>query len=242
MPSPQQNRVAALCPPSRNCLVQYVGMVRRWEGAFKKFWITCLLEYGWAACEGMCMRPLVCIAVYCYCSRAWVSWWLGSSGTSLDFLSPHWATVGLAIWMDLLKNGNMTGLWELPLVEDLLSLNLRWCGYDFLISTLSKNVLVSSLTRWWITATKFGCDINALFDNVCSLWFLSKWFRVFSVSCESSLDWKSWHLLVLKLTLCVQTFWLKRYCDVKSREYFLENFWLARCCCVKYEHCGPRWR
>lgn len=55
------------------------------EGS-KKFWITCLLEYGWAACECMCMRLFVRIAVYC--SPAWVTWWLGSSGTSLDFLSP----------------------------------------------------------------------------------------------------------------------------------------------------------
>ena len=114
-----------------------------------------------------------------YCSHAWVTWWLGSSGTSLDFVSPQWATVGLAIWMDLLKNGNMTGLWELPLVEDFLSLNLHWCGYDFLKSALRKNVLVSSLTRRWITATKFGRDINALFENVCTLWFLSKWLSVF---------------------------------------------------------------
>lgn len=123
------------------------------------------------------VRLLVRIAVYC--SHVWVTWWLGSSGTSLDFLSPQWATVGLVIWMDLLKNGNMTSLWELPLVEDFLSLNLHWCGFDFLISLLSKNVLASSLARRWITATKFGCDINALFDNVCTLWFLSKWFRVF---------------------------------------------------------------
>lgn len=165
MLSPQQNRAAALCPPSLSCLVQYVGTIWRWEGASKKFWITCLLEYGWAAC--WCMRLLVRIAVHC--SHARVTWWLGSSGTSLDFLSPHWVTVGLAIWMDLLKNGNMTSLWELTLVEDFLLLNLLWCGYDFLISVQGKNVLISSLAWRWITATKFGCDINALFDNVCTL-------------------------------------------------------------------------
>lgn len=34
MPSPQQR--AALCPPSRNCLVRYVGTVRRWEGGLEK--------------------------------------------------------------------------------------------------------------------------------------------------------------------------------------------------------------
>lgn len=40
------------------------------------------------------------------------------------------------------------------------------CGYDLLISARSRNVLASSLASPWITATKFGCDINALFDNV----------------------------------------------------------------------------
>lgn len=186
MPSPQQNWVAALCPPSRNCFVQYVGTILEVGGGSKKFWITCLLEYGWAACECAGMRLLVRIAVYCF--HAWVTWWLGSSGTSLDFLSPQWATIGLTIWMDLLKNGNMTGLWDLPLVEDFLSLNLYWCTYDFLISALSKNVLASSFRQRWITPTKFGCDINALFDNVCTLEFLSKWYRVFSVSLPQSLD------------------------------------------------------
>lgn len=78
-------------PPSRDCLVQYVGSIWRWEGGgrggvSKKFWITCLLGLGWAACECMYVRLSVCVAVHCSC--AWVTWWLGSSGTSLDFLSP----------------------------------------------------------------------------------------------------------------------------------------------------------
>lgn len=125
MPSPQQNRVEALCSPYRNCLVQYASTIWR-GGGFKKFWITCLLEHGWAACESM---RLLCVAMYC--SRAWVTWWLGSSGTSLDFLSSQWATVGFAIWIYLFKNGNMTGLWELPLVEDFLPRNLHWWWLGF---------------------------------------------------------------------------------------------------------------
>lgn len=41
--------------------------------------------------------------------------------------------------------------------------------FHFLISVRSGNVLVISLARRWITATKFGCHINALFKNVCTL-------------------------------------------------------------------------
>lgn len=32
-----------------------------------------------------------------------------------------------------------------------------------------RNVLVAAVARRWITATTFGCDINALFENVRTL-------------------------------------------------------------------------
>ena len=64
--------------------------------------------------------------------------------------------------------------WELPPVEVFLLLNLRWCGLIFVISAPRKNDLVSSQTQLWITASEFGSDINAFFENVRLLCFLSE--------------------------------------------------------------------
>lgn len=72
---------------------------------------------------------------------------------------------------------NIASLWELSPVEDFLLsiLHRRIC--NVLLPEQGKHVLVSSQASAWISATKFGCKINASFDNVCMLWIL-KYFRV----------------------------------------------------------------
>lgn len=113
MPSPQENRVAALCPPSRNCLVRYVGTIWRWEGGLKKvldhmfirIWLGCLWVYETVSAH-------CCVLFLCLSNLMTRLFW-----NKPGFSKPQWATVGLGIWMDLLKNGNMTGLWELTRLE-----------------------------------------------------------------------------------------------------------------------------
>lgn len=69
---------------------------------------------------------------------------------------------------------NITNLGELSLVEDFLLVSLHRRVYDLSIPERGRHVLVSSRASAWISATKFGCKINASFDNVCILWFLKR--------------------------------------------------------------------
>lgn len=72
---------------------------------------------------------------------------------------------------------NIASPWELSLVEDFLFLNLHLRVCVLSLSEQGKHVLVFPQASAWISATKFGCKINASFDNVRILWFL-KSFRV----------------------------------------------------------------
>lgn len=80
----KKNRVASLCPPSRNCLVEYAGTVWRWEGGFEKVLDHMFIRI-WPGRLRVYVHETVGAHFALYC---WVTWWRGSSGTSLDFLSP----------------------------------------------------------------------------------------------------------------------------------------------------------
>lgn len=59
-------------------------------------------------------------------------------------------------------------------MEDFLLVSLHRRVYDLSIPERGRHVLVSSQASAWISATTFGCKINASFDNVCILWFLKR--------------------------------------------------------------------
>lgn len=103
--------------------------------------------------------------------------WLGFSGTSLAFRSPPIGRCQSRFPDGPFKEWNITSLWEFSLVEDFLLLSLHHRVYDLSISERGEHVLVSSQASSWISATTFGCKINASFDNVCILCFLKR-FRV----------------------------------------------------------------
>lgn len=119
--------------------------------------------------------------------------WLGFSGTSLAFRSPPIGRCQSRFPDGPFKEWNITSLGEFSLVEDFLSLSLHRHVYDLLISERGKHVLASSQASSWISATTFGCKINASFDNVCILWFFETLpsvcflfilFVWFSICCE----------------------------------------------------------
>lgn len=124
---------------------------------------------------------------------------------------------GPPIWMNPSENGNMTGLWELSLMWKIDSV----AGYP-LIRLWFLNTCASQTCHNFIVnppvdfCNRFGHDFNALFQNVCALWSLSKWFWAFVNIVTNSVSWGEYWL-----TACPGVGWGNGYANVLTGNDFL---------------------